>query len=862
MELAITVDDSRAADGVVSLRPDLPPPGHQPTRAVRGSRIVRVVGDAAPQQLLVLNGVGTVLAAGPDLATRRTALVQSLRHLADSAAQAAVNALAATEVFVDARRNRLVSLATGVGTAVISVMSSAPGEYGVIVAGRRAVVQKLPDETLDAAGIRNRLLQRILGLFPAGGISPFPFAETGIVFVDPGGASIAVDVGEWQGRVEYGFDLAAGPIAAGDPDLLDVTPGDRVSVTAEGGVGVSGAVVEALGPNAIGAGAPLPPPDPVNGPDFYILAVPYEEASRLLWEAEEAAVAAGTPGLDGCFRQFLDFERATGRRDEHDDPVELERDARGRPVPARWPLRDLSGIQYYFDKQVRVGQGHTYFRDAAWGLSSISQLTYWRRRMSHRDAFIGQVSVDLGNWYTTSVRDGELVLPAWRSTRQQIAEEVWEQIRDGLDDLIARKAVLPDYYHLDDAIEFCDPAALGACYGTPMRVSIAAAQNQTSLEVNGVQVPVASAAPVTLADLELAIANVTGNAVAVYGQSVVVAPVASGLSSIDLLVLGARNNVEYRIVIGGARASHLSATAVARDLCRDLVDFVNGTYPGAVAVEAERSLDPNGPPVPVVRIQLAAGLSVSALACEMVNGRPVPLLVADPAGELRLAVAPELRIEDADQCTPARNATPFLINGAEELEVAGIRAPTWGWRPGLHVSPGDPANLPPPAQLDDTPIFYRLSCRRWLMVGNQMATWTRLSTMESANESARHAVRALLHAVMTAVPGPNAPPGAGTLLGDFPDVWNLEEHEFDDAEPLKRLDEQLVADGLPHFLDILGVDQWIDGLPDQILGPQQVAHLKDLVEQSIEQVKSDWGFADVDEIVTTIQDALKGLLGA
>ena len=93
------------------------------------------------------------------------------------------------------------------------------------------------------------------------------------------------------------------------------------------------------------------------------------------------------------------------------------------------------------------------------------------------------------------------------------------------------------------------------------------------------------------------------------------------------------------------------------------------------------------------------------------------------------------------------------------------------------------------------PDLYRLHLDQIVMAGPWMQTWTRLTTMEAANESARHAVNALL----TRIGYP----------GQFCSIWNPEDHEPVKFDRLKSLDERLVACGVPHVFEALGVYDWI-----------------------------------------------------
>lgn len=84
-----------------------------------------------------------------------------------------------------------------------------------------------------------------------------------------------------------------------------------------------------------------------------------------------------------------------------------------------------------------------------------------------------------------------------------------------------------------------------------------------------------------------------------------------------------------------------------------------------------------------------------------------------------------------------------------------------------------------------------------VLAGNYMKTFTRLTTMEAANESARHAVNAIL---------------ADRAKRDHQvpctpcDIWPIEDREVDDFDLLKELDETLYGRGLGHFVEILELD--------------------------------------------------------
>jgi hypothetical protein len=125
----------------------------------------------------------------------------------------------------------------------------------------------------------------------------------------------------------------------------------------------------------------------------------------------------------------------------------------------------------------------------------------------------------------------------------------------------------------------------------------------------------------------------------------------------------------------------------------------------------------------------------------------------------------------------AKNLSPYLINRPGE----------WKLRPGR-------LNLP-----DHRHDGYELQNGAWILAGTYMKTFTRLTTMEAANESARHAVNAVLH--------------ASKAPGDRCMIWDPEEWELPDFAVLRAIDQRLYKDGYPHMVEILG----LDSIPEALL---------------------------------------------
>jgi len=389
--------------------------------------------------------------------------------------------------------------------------------------------------------------------------------------------------------------------------------------------------------------------------DFFVLALPIDAAAEIVrpFGARARTTQAGVrPALEGDLARLANLVEVAGIG----DPAGVQRDHQtGRPSSPRYPLRDFAGVQYFFPRRIAIGEGHVFYADAEWGLSSISQLAYWRDRGGPRGAFLGQISVDVGNFYAPRTLAGGERRSAVRCSRDQIARVTWEQVAECLRKDQAGVVRMPAFYHLDEAIE-------------------------------------------------------------------------------------SRGGVLH------------NATPFLISLPRQWKD-----RPGLYG----------------------------------------------PARE-------------------ALGADPAEIDALEDLypEARSRRA----WRHATHDE-----------------IRYRVAHQRWVAAGTYMATYTRLTTMEAANESARHAVNAILRALREAAPGDDetspAYNGAGQDAGDPCTIANPEDNEWPDLEPLRRLDAKLVAEGLPHVLDILRISETVAAVPHRPApgsGPlHDVGRLVQLVTDSL-----------------------------
>jgi hypothetical protein len=125
---------------------------------------------------------------------------------------------------------------------------------------------------------------------------------------------------------------------------------------------------------------------------------------------------------------------------------------------------------------------------------------------------------------------------------------------------------------------------------------------------------------------------------------------------------------------------------------------------------------------------------------------------------------------------------------------------------------------------------YLVHWDKLVFAGTYMRTFTRMTTMESANESARNAVNAIIDHVVTEryheeiverVMPPSAhsaPPGQDlnsnftrdfprpSPIGDYCRIWNPEENELPSMQQDRDYDALRFSLGLPHIYDSLGVE--------------------------------------------------------
>jgi len=127
--------------------------------------------------------------------------------------------------------------------------------------------------------------------------------------------------------------------------------------------------------------------------DWFVLAMPVERARRVLGPS----VRALDPAFEGLDHLFVDW---------------------------------MSGIQFYLRRKADITRGHLTFLDSEWALTALTQAQFWGRRDFARDygdgSAVDSFSVDISDWDTPGMLYGK---PAKRCTHDEIAHEVWAQIK-------------------------------------------------------------------------------------------------------------------------------------------------------------------------------------------------------------------------------------------------------------------------------------------------------------------------------------------------------------------------------------------------------------------------------------------------
>lgn len=113
----------------------------------------------------------------------------------------------------------------------------------------------------------------------------------------------------------------------------------------------------------------------------------------------------------------------------------------------------MNGIQFYLTRDVPIVHGHAIYVDSAWAITSVSQNQFWPDYNLTRfgdGKTRGIISVDISDWSTPGL-NGKA---AWDCAREEIAKEVWEELKQSLN--VNGVEVLRDedlhYWYLDPDI--------------------------------------------------------------------------------------------------------------------------------------------------------------------------------------------------------------------------------------------------------------------------------------------------------------------------------------------------------------------------------------------------------------------------
>ena len=116
----------------------------------------------------------------------------------------------------------------------------------------------------------------------------------------------------------------------------------------------------------------------------------------------------------------------------------------------RW----MNGIVYYLNRDLRGVHGHTIYIDSPWALTSISQPQFWQPQFQPEQLGDGRargiLSIDVSDWEAigSGVRK-----QAMFCSRDEIAREVWHQLKESLDDDATR-----DLEGVEVLSSFLDPS--------------------------------------------------------------------------------------------------------------------------------------------------------------------------------------------------------------------------------------------------------------------------------------------------------------------------------------------------------------------------------------------------------------------
>ncbi|WP_175499890.1 FAD-dependent oxidoreductase, partial [Streptomyces sp. CC77] len=257
--------------------------------------------------------------------------------------------------------------------------------------------------------------------------------------------------GEWERTPWWDFTRAARMsedyqriLAVGVTRNIVATKAEEASTRTVGTLG------EAFVLNALGRGADGPPDRILNAPTNEAWINPWAEHLRSLgvglrvgWTLRELVYG------EGRIRAARMEDPGGARRDVTADhyvcalPVEHARRTWGPALRAADPqlarcdrLRTdwMTGIQFYLTERPPLVRGHVNCVDSPWSLTAIAQAHHWDRDFpaDYGDGVaVDCLSVDISEWDKPGILYGKT---AKECTREQVAREVWAQLKAALND--------------------------------------------------------------------------------------------------------------------------------------------------------------------------------------------------------------------------------------------------------------------------------------------------------------------------------------------------------------------------------------------------------------------------------------------
>ncbi|MFD3540686.1 FAD-dependent oxidoreductase [Streptomyces sp. NPDC058662] len=212
-----------------------------------------------------------------------------------------------------------------------------------------------------------------------------------------------------------------------------------------------GTLGEAFVFNLLGRGADGPPDRILNLPTNEAWIDPWERHLRSLgvefrigWTVRE--VRYGNGRVSGVSVEGPDGARETVTADHYVSalPVEHARRTWSAALRAADPMLGrcdrlrtdwMTGIQFYLTERAPLVHGHLNCVDSPWSLTAIQQAEHWPARDFPADygdgAAVDCLSVDISEWDKPGLLYGRT---AKQCTREEVAREVWAQLKASLND--------------------------------------------------------------------------------------------------------------------------------------------------------------------------------------------------------------------------------------------------------------------------------------------------------------------------------------------------------------------------------------------------------------------------------------------